>query len=178
MSNASIPVAVAAARAALVSDTRYLATLLALAQRARTRLLCSVFIVDVTPTERGQLPVDDMLRAMADATWRGTDTRLLIGGSRNNIALAEAADAARARALELGLECRWLSGRAVRGSHTKIVVADERVLTGSHNWSPGALVGERQTQDSVLVKSPDLAMVLARRFETQWQRAEATHAAL
>jgi phosphatidylserine/phosphatidylglycerophosphate/cardiolipin synthase-like enzyme len=51
----------------------------------------------------------------------------------------------------------------------KLVVADDHVLTGSHNWSGGAFEG--QVQDSVMVTSPDLAAYLSAVFETQWSAA-------
>ena len=167
---------VSPAKVALVPDSSYYDTILSLASRAAQRLLCSVFIVDITLTADRGLHIDTLLEHLACAAWRGADTRLLIGGSRDNIALAEAADAARARALAHGIPSRWLTSSTVRGSHAKLVVADDTILTGSHNWSPGALSGNRQTQDSVLVDSRDLAALSAMRFEEQWLRAEATHA--
>lgn len=170
--------AVQAARVQLVSDQDYLGAVERLVHGARERVLCSIFIVDLSPAESGRLVVDDLLLALAEARWRGADVRLLVGGTRDNIALAEAADAARARGLALGLPCRWLTSRGVRGSHCKIVLADDRVLTGSHNWSPGALLGETQTQDSVCVQSAALAALVAQRFERQWARAEDRDAAL
>lgn len=166
-----IPRGVGAAQVQLVPDQVYLHVLTSLMQKARNRLLCSVFIVDLTPTDDGRLVVDELLMLMAEAHWRGVDARLLVGGSRDNIALAETADAARARALSLKLPCRWLSSRRVRGSHSKIVVADDNVLTGSHNWSPGALVGDQQTQDSINVHASALARMAVQRFERQWRRA-------
>jgi phosphatidylserine/phosphatidylglycerophosphate/cardiolipin synthase-like enzyme len=173
-----IPLGVSDARVALVADGDYGVTLLALADSAARRLLCSLFIVDVSPTANQRVDVDGFLARLVDAAWRGADTRLLIGGSRDNIALIEAAEAARARARAVGLPCRWLTSRNVRGSHAKIVVADDLVLTGSHNWSAGAVAGTTQTQDSVLVASRELAALQASRFEEQWLRAEDSRAAL
>jgi phosphatidylserine/phosphatidylglycerophosphate/cardiolipin synthase-like enzyme len=162
----------------LVPDDSYLAAVQQLMRSARHRLLCSVFIVDLTPTDGGQFVVDDLLLLMAEASWRGADVRLLVGGSRDNIALAQTADAARARAQSLGLPCLWLSSRPVRGSHCKIVVADDALLTGSHNWSPGALAGAHQIQDSLCVWSPAVAQMAAHRFQRQWARAGGEHVAL
>jgi phosphatidylserine/phosphatidylglycerophosphate/cardiolipin synthase-like enzyme len=173
-----IPFGVSRGQAALVADGAYQKALVGLATQASRRLLCSIFIVDVSPGADRSLPVEEFLAALAEAAWRGVDTRLLIGGSRNNVALIEAAESGRARALSVGISCRWLTSRNVRGSHAKLVIADDGVLTGSHNWSAGAAVGSEQTQDSVLVRSPDLAALLAARFEEQWQRAEEIHAAL
>ncbi len=178
MSGAPIPRGVGPAPVTLLADLGYAQGLLQTLRAARERLWCSVFIVDLTPTDQGRLVVDELLLTLAEAAWRGADARLLVGGSRDNIALAETADAARARALALGLPCRWLSSRAVRGSHCKLVIADDTVLTGSHNWSPGALVGEQQTQDSLCVRSAALASLAAQRFERQWRRAGGGDAAV
>ncbi len=173
-----IALGVAPARVSLVADAAYFETVLSLAGRSAWRLLCSVFIVDITPVPNHEHYIDTILEKMAEAGWRGADTRLLIGGSRDNVALAEVAEAARARALARGISCRWLTSHAVRGSHMKVVIADDAVLTGSHNWSPGAVTGDNQTQDSVLVESRDIASLLAARFEEQWHRAEVPHAAV
>jgi phosphatidylserine/phosphatidylglycerophosphate/cardiolipin synthase-like enzyme len=173
-----IPRGTAGADVHLVPDANYLAAVQQLMRGARHRLLCSVFIVDLTPTDQGRFVVDDLLLLMAEARWRGADVRLLVGGSRDNIALAETADAARSRALALGVPTVWLSSRKVRGSHCKIVVADDALLTGSHNWSPGALVGDLQTQDSLCVHSAAMAQMAVQRFHKQWTRAGGQHVAL
>jgi phosphatidylserine/phosphatidylglycerophosphate/cardiolipin synthase-like enzyme len=176
--SAPVPAATRSAHVALLADGAYEPAMRGLADHAWRRLLCSVFIVDITPEIRQEFRVDELLLRLAAAAWRGVDVRLLIGGARDNIAIAESAAAARERASRLGVAARWLTSHPVRGSHCKLVIADDRVLTGSHNWSPGALSGRSQTQDSVLVDSSDLAALLAARFEDQWQRAEAADAAI
>lgn len=166
---ASIPIGVLGGRATLVPDQTYEPALRALVEGTVRRCLCSVFIVDVSPLRDRTLRVDALLGALAAARWRGVDVRLLIGGSRGNLDIAETADAARARARELDLPCRWATSKPGRGTHVKLVVADDRVLTGSHNWSGGAF--QEQVQDSVLVASPDLAAYLTAVFEAQWSAA-------
>jgi phosphatidylserine/phosphatidylglycerophosphate/cardiolipin synthase-like enzyme len=138
--------------------------------RSSWRCLASIFIVDLSPARSGRLVVDDVLLALQEARFRGVDVRLVIGGSRENIEIAEIADLARARAIQLGLPCRWLTSTKVRGSHSKFLIADHEVLTGSHNWSPGALAAG-QTQDSLWLASSDLASYLASSFRGQWRRA-------
>jgi phosphatidylserine/phosphatidylglycerophosphate/cardiolipin synthase-like enzyme len=155
--------------ARLVSDEAYLPELRALVDNARLTCLCSVFIVDLSPRRSGRLLVDALLGDLASARWRGVDARLLIGGSRDNIEIAETADLARARALSLGVPTRWATSRPVRGTHAKLVLVDDYVLTGSHNWSIGAF--SDQTQDSVLVSSKDLALYLGAEFERAWAGA-------
>lgn len=169
MTTPFIPLAARNARVSLVIDTAYAATVRSLIDEAWSRVLVSMFIVDITPYSDRTLKIDTALVALADATWRGADVRLIIGGARDNTLLVEAADAARLRARELGIQCRWLTSSPRRGSHAKFIIADDRVLTGSHNWSPGAF-GD-QTQDSALVESESFAEALAARFEAQWRSA-------
>ena len=169
-------ITVPSAMVAAVADEKYGPVCRELIRSARRRCLCSIFIVDTWPWRDNDLVIDSLLIELASTAWRGVDVRLLIGGSRSNLRLAEVAAAARARARELGIVCRWLTsvpGR--RGSHVKLVIADDDVLTGSHNWSSGAFDG--QLQDSVHVRSPALAAYLADTFEQQWTRtpAEAAH---
>lgn len=164
------------ARVAAVPDEQYGPVCRNLVRGARYRCLCSVFIVDTWPWRDNDLVIDALLIDLASTAWRGADVRLLLGGSRSNLRLAEVAAAARARARELGISCRWLTSVAGRrGSHVKLVIADDDVLTGSHNWSSGAFDG--QVQDSVHVRSAALAAYLAAMFEEQWTRtpAEAAH---
>jgi phosphatidylserine/phosphatidylglycerophosphate/cardiolipin synthase-like enzyme len=110
--------------------------------------------------------------ALADASWRGVDVRVVVGGSRDNYQIAAIAAAARAVLADAGVPTRWLSARPGRGSHAKLIISDDFVLTGSHNWSPGAFDGS-QVQDSVVVSSPSLAGALHMHvFEPQWLTAE------
>lgn len=162
-------IGVGAAPVALIGDEQYPVALAEIIDGSRLRLLCSIFIVDLAPRRDRDLAVDKVLHSMADAVWRGVDARLLIGGSRTNTELIELADAGRQRALSLGVPCRWLTASRRRGSHSKFVVADDTVLNGSHNWSASAF--DESTQDSVLVRSPDLAAYVASLFEKQWGRA-------
>lgn len=150
-----------------ITDDAYPSTLLSLIRSARCRVLCSVFIVDT----RGAHPVfTSLLDALEERVWAGLDVRVVVGGSRETYAIAESAAQSRAVLLGRGVPCRWLTARpGRRGSHAKLVVADDRVLLGSHNWSPGAFGG--QLQDSVLLDSPALAAHAAAWAVRQWNRA-------
>jgi phosphatidylserine/phosphatidylglycerophosphate/cardiolipin synthase-like enzyme len=151
----------------LVSDNQYPLALLDLLSKAQRRCLASIFIVD---TSGMSAPLDDVIAALEALAWRGLDIRILLGGSRINMPIAETA-AGSARVFEdRRVACRWLTSQPRRGSHTKFVVIDDLVLLGSHNWSSGAFRG--QHQDTVLVKSADLAALLSGFFNEQWQRAE------
>jgi phosphatidylserine/phosphatidylglycerophosphate/cardiolipin synthase-like enzyme len=112
--------------------------------------------------------VGEIIDDLEEAKWRGVDVRVLIGGSRSTFAIAEAAAIAHDHLSARAIPNRWLtSTKGERGSHAKTVVADESVLLGSHNWSPGAF--HNQTQDSIRIVSPSLAEYFAERFERQWR---------
>jgi phosphatidylserine/phosphatidylglycerophosphate/cardiolipin synthase-like enzyme len=160
---------VLAAKVRLVADGAYPAELKSLIARSTRRCLCSLFIIDLSPARDRGLLVSAVMHDLQSAAWRGVDVRVLIGGCRTNVEMAELADAARARAHQLGVPCRWLTSKRNQGSHMKTVIADDRVLTGSHNWSAGAFTN--QTQDSILVESQSLAAYLVTIFEDQWARA-------
>lgn len=162
-------IAVRDARVAAVSDAEYFGAASRIVRSARIRCLLGVFILDPSPGDDAEGRVHRLLEHLRDATWRGVDVRVLIGGSRTNLAIAEASQFGRDACQDLGIDARWLTGRDVRGSHAKMLVADRSVLLGSHNWSSGALTV--QTQDSVEIESSALAGHLARTFELRWKDA-------
>lgn len=165
---AKIPYDVTDAKIRLVPDNQYHQMLRTILDKCTNRFWSSLFIVDLCPWRDKPLLVDSVLMAIRDAVWRGVDARLLIGGSRTNFDIAQLSDAGRARALSLKIPCRWLTSHKTRGSHVKMVIADRLILTGSHNWSNGAMTD--QIQDSLLVESAALASYLSSRFEEQWNR--------
>lgn len=159
------------AKVALVSDRAYPKVLGKLLRRTECRLWASLFILDLDPVRDRRHAVFAMLVEMAAARWRGADVRLVVAGSRDNLAMAESAAVAVAIARQLGIATRWLGVRARRGSHAKFVIGDDEVLLGSHNWSASAFLSS--TQDSLLIRSPALASYLGGLFAAQWQRPQA-----
>jgi phosphatidylserine/phosphatidylglycerophosphate/cardiolipin synthase-like enzyme len=161
---------VADGRVALAADADYYSVAATLLRSAWDRALCSIFIVDGDPDRDRALRVDSLLYELECCAWRGADTRLLVGGSHQNLKIAQTAFTAVRLSRLHDLRARWLTRDASnRGSHIKLVVADDTILAGSHNWSGGAFSGD-QIQDSVVVQSPALAARLASFFESQWSR--------
>lgn len=151
----------------LISDGEYIPWVEHLVHQARRRILVSMFIIDLVP-RCGKSSILKLLSRLQRATWRGIDVRLLVGGSRKTFAIAEASQIAASVCASKGIVCKWLTGeRNVRGSHAKMVIADNHVLVGSHNWSERL---GNETQDSVLIHSKAIASNLAREFEKQWTR--------
>lgn len=167
--SAASRVGVRSARVSLVSDEAYYDVARRVIQSAASCCFASVFIVDLNPHHDPETRVLQLLRDLRDAAWRGAEVKLLIGGSRENLAIAEACHIGRDMASSMGIDCRLLTGQERRGSHAKYVTADDLVLSGSHNWSTSALSG--QIQDSLLVKSPGLASYMRAVFDLQWARS-------
>ena len=149
-----------------VIDGAYFLEALRAISRSQKRCLCSIFIVDHDLDNDEEQFVDQLLLALSAAHWRGVDTRLIIGGSRSNQSIQDTALMAWERAQDLDIDVRLESAGGENNSHTKLVVADDLVIAGSHNWS-SSMSGE-QTQDSVVVESPALAAYLSLYFEEQW----------
>lgn len=152
-----------------VSDGAYASVVVELLRATRRSALCSLFIVDHALARDPMLRVDGVLVELAAARWRGVDARLLIGGSRTNHMIGRATLLAHARARELGIPCRLAAAGKAENTHAKLVVADDWVLTGSHNWAAG-IFGD-QTQDSVLLRGAALAASLGEYFERSWDAA-------
>ena len=169
--SARAPIGVTGAGVSLVSDASYYGTVRYLIEQATACCLVSVFIVDLNAHHDPDLKILQVLRALQDAAWRGVEVKLLIGGSAENLAIGEACRIALDAAAGLGLDCRLLTSDPRRGSHSKLVTVDDRVLSGSHNWSLSAFSG--QIQDSLLITSPALASYMRAIFFQQWVRADA-----
>jgi phosphatidylserine/phosphatidylglycerophosphate/cardiolipin synthase-like enzyme len=165
------PVGVLATRVAGVPDDQYHPAVRHVVEASRSCLYASVFIVDTNAHDDPDARILELLRLLKETAWRGVDVRLLIGSSQRNIAIGEACHVAWALATELGVSCRIIASGGNPGSHLKVVLNEGAVLTGSHNWSLGAMTG-KQVQDSVLVHSPALSSYLRESFLVQWRLAE------
>jgi len=98
------------AQAALVSDRDYEKIVKSMIGRARRRVWASLFMIDLA-TPDPKLRVLGAMHELAAAQWRGVDVRLLIGGSRDNLQMAESSAASLAVARQLNLASRWVTAR-------------------------------------------------------------------
>lgn len=151
----------------LVVDDLYRDVLRREIQSAVRRCLVTMFIIDLKSHCITNCVVE-VIDDLEEAKWRGVDVRVLIGGSRSTFAIAEAAAIAQDHLSSRAIPNRWMtSTKGERGSHAKMVVIDETVLLGSHNWSPGAFYSD--TQDSIRIVSKSLAEYFAVEFERGWR---------
>lgn len=149
----------------MVHDQEYPDVLSGMIARAKYRVWASLFIVDINPQGDPGLRVLNIFHELSAARWRGVDVRLVISGSRDNLAIAEATASAVLLAEQFKIPTTWLAAVPRRGSHSKFVIADDEVLLGSQNWSPSAFLAS--TQDSVWSESAALAAYLGGIFAEQ-----------
>ena len=101
-----------------------------------------------------------LVRALKQAQSRGVQLRLVLDVSH------------RKDDLPVG-QIRWLGGKAPRGRgamHNKFSLFDqERVVTGSYNWTPGA--EHMNYENALLTDDPETVSAYAKEFERLWSRA-------
>ncbi len=156
-------------KAGLVYDEQYKEVLGWLTMHATKRIFASVFIVDILPAddEDTSNAVINMLLNLRRASQRGVDVRLIIGGSSENLSIQDVTEAAMVHCRRLHIPCQLMAAVSSTSSHKKLVVVDDYVLVGSHNWSSKAFACE--TQDSVLIADPRLAAFLADELAVEWR---------
>lgn len=134
---------------------------------AQSRVWACIFLVDPRPSSDPDLRVRRLLKALADAAYRGLDVRLLVPWSATP-PIAIANRTAIAYAHTLGVPARLASERAHEGSHSKyLVIDDDCSVIGSHNWT-GRAFG-LDAEDSLCLWSRDLAAELTDLFDTAWR---------
>ena len=153
--------------AILLKDGQYVDAAVQAMQAARIRLHCSMFLVEGSDSSGH---VTRLLDSAADAHWRGVETRVVLAEEREVLDMVLMSVGARAVLDSLGVPTRWLTAAPVRGSHAKILVADDTSIVGSHNWTEGAMSGD-QRQESLMLDSSGIATQLSAVVLAQWRRA-------
>jgi phosphatidylserine/phosphatidylglycerophosphate/cardiolipin synthase-like enzyme len=172
-----INVGVNNSKASLVAGDQYQQIIQSLCMRANRRIYVSMFLIELIPMDAdsdasSQTPhtILELMETLKDACLRGIDVRVLIGGAENNAYLQDEAEAALTHCQRIKIPCRLVSLHSNKSCHKKVVVVDDMVVTGSHNWSHGAFTG--QIQHSVFIEDPRLASYFASGIAKQWRTLE------
>lgn len=150
-------------------DEQYVAFLRSAIAEARTRVLVQQFVVDIRPDEDTHREVRYVLHALAEATHRGLDVRVLMpslvveqppGFNMNETAFRF-------------LSRRKVPTRILAGSlgqtHAKAVALDDELLiAGSHNWTPTAFRINSET--SIAIRSEESVRQFAECYNVLWQQ--------
>lgn len=140
------------ASARYLSDDEYLPVLLHLIQNAHQSILASMYVIG--KPQKDQPHLDRLMAALAIAARRGVYVHLLLHTPQsetvtmNQIHL-DWTEKLRAQGMDVRLHIPSIS------LHEKFVVVDlAQVLVGSHNWSEGALSGQKVLEADVLLVLP------------------------
>ncbi len=133
-------------------DDQYYPALLKLIQEARQSVLIAMFVF--TPPKDKEPLKDRLVKTLVEAAQQGVYVRLVLdlsAGEGDSLAQAheEWAEVLRKQGVDVRLSIPTVS------LHAKLVVVDlANVLIGSHNWTEGALSGERIYESTVLLTLP------------------------
>jgi phosphatidylserine/phosphatidylglycerophosphate/cardiolipin synthase-like enzyme len=140
------------ASARYLADDEYLPVLLDLIRGAHQSVLASMYVIGAP--QKDQPNLDQLTAALTQAARRGVYVHLLLHTPQsetvtmNQIHL-DWAEKLRAQGMDVRLHIPSIS------LHEKIVVVDlAQVLVGSHNWSEGALSGQKVLEADVLLVLP------------------------
>lgn len=145
--------------------------LIAELRSARLRLWASIFIVDVNRATDPDLLVRTLLKEVAAANARGLDVRMVIGDSKQALGIRHRNRVARAFLRNRGVEVRRYAAARPLSTHNKFVVLDDdQIVLGSHNWTHRAF--RESEEDSVAVVSTELNARLREEFLWAWTQSE------
>jgi phosphatidylserine/phosphatidylglycerophosphate/cardiolipin synthase-like enzyme len=161
-----LPIGAQGVKVSLVPDDEYRRIAKLLCSRARHRIYASIFIIDIGPKGLEPSIVIELLKEISDANRRGVKVKVAIGGSSDNIRIQQTGEAAYFYCKQLHIPCKVIARKPNRSSHKKVIVIDDYVLLGSHNWSTGAFSGE--IQDSILIADARIARFLVKQLEHEW----------
>jgi phosphatidylserine/phosphatidylglycerophosphate/cardiolipin synthase-like enzyme len=151
-----------------LSDCDYAAFCHEAIREAQERILVQQFLINASPSDDKLLLVRRVLLALADANRMGVDVRVILpqierdesGWDLNEVSARF-------------LKARGVSVRSFRRTdvqlHQKIIVADDLIIAGSHNWTPGAFSSNSEL--SVAVSSEDVSSYYSSEFERWWASA-------
>ena len=139
-------------------------------RNALKRVWVAQFLVNPYPFYDPAMAVIGMLKELAGCQRRNVDVRLILDKVRGSRNMHNANQLSYLAARKLGIPCHYYSGQR-SSMHSKYVVIDDDLLVlGSHNFTDGALA--QHAESSVGLFSADLADSLAEDFHRNWSEAE------
>jgi phosphatidylserine/phosphatidylglycerophosphate/cardiolipin synthase-like enzyme len=163
-----IPAGLKKADVSLVADGNYYSVISNLLKDYRQLIWISMFIIDLNTANKNFLKVHQLLLDLKNADWEGSNVKVLVSGSKDNIEIASTSLTTFEYIKALKIPCKTCMTVDKQPNHSKIMIIDDMVLLGSHNWSPGAF--SNQHQDSVLIKSKEFSSYCKLLFLYQWTK--------
>jgi phosphatidylserine/phosphatidylglycerophosphate/cardiolipin synthase-like enzyme len=155
----------------LLRDGEFASSLRRVLLGARVSICATQFVTDLRSHKDRDREVLLLGHAFAQARWRGVSTRVIlpvyplpgidVDGNYPFSAFLHHRGVAVRRAPQ---------SRALKSPHAKMVIVDDEwVIVGSHNWTPTSFQDNREL--SIVVRSRDVAEQCSLVFERHWTTA-------
>ena len=163
MSYAFYPVS----RAEVLHDQQYYHYLLNKIHTAKKSVDAAIFIINTRGGDDTKRLVRKLLKELFYAKWRGIDIRIIVGHSLKTVSI-DYQDRISFRYLSKnGIPVKFSNPPDDYSLHSKyVIIDDDLVITGSHNWSPNAFSVSKE--DSITIYSSDVAIKFKTEFEDLW----------
>ncbi len=150
-----------------LSNDDYYYYLMGKINNAKYRVYASIFIINSLISKDVELKVRDLIKNLAYAKWRNVDVRIIFGNSKN--CEIKTANETTARYMHsLGISVKQYESLFRSSLHSKyVIIDDELIILGSHNWSNGAFA--KNLEDSVAIYSKELNTILNDEFHKLWK---------
>lgn len=153
----------------LLRDSEYSSYVREALQAARVSIRATQFVTDVRTQKDRDREVLLLGHAFAEARWRGVSTRVILPALPIGALDVDGNHPFAAFLHNRGVVVRRYV-RMPKSLHTKmIIVDDELLIVGSHNWTATSFNSNREL--SIAVRSRDVAESCARVFEEYWSVA-------
>ena len=137
---------------------------------AKKVIRSSLFAIDIRPESDLNGDVVSILRSLSLCSRRGISTSVILDSAR-----AGTLSVMINRPPELYLSLRgvpvrfWDSRNEKRTQHSKIVVIDDYVFIGNHNWTHNSFNNNEEA--SVLLKGSAISTLALETFDEQWRNS-------
>ena len=147
----------------------YMSTAIA---KANKRVWVSQFSVNIKYMEDDRMLVRQLLKLIKKVYGNGIDIKILVGTKSTSVDLVNLANKISGTFLtKMKVPCRHFFDFKKDSSHSKFVVIDDEIIVlGSHNWSPRAF--SKGIDDSIAIHSKEINKELSSIFIANWNKSQ------
>ncbi|MFX1481496.1 MAG: phosphatidylserine/phosphatidylglycerophosphate/cardiolipin synthase family protein [Promethearchaeota archaeon] len=153
-----------------LSEEIYYPYLLGKCSVAKKNIWIGMFIISPMVSHDKERKILKLLRLLIESSWNNIDVRVIIGTSiSKDIQIAN--EVAMQYIDKFNVPIRRYKGDRRGSFHSKYIIIDnELVILGSHNWTPFAI--SNNIEDSVAIYSSEINQIMKTEFISLWERGE------
>jgi phosphatidylserine/phosphatidylglycerophosphate/cardiolipin synthase-like enzyme len=139
-------------------------------KKAKYRIYATSFIINSLIKNDVELKIRNLIKVLAYAKWQNVDVKIMFGNSQNST-ISTANETTAHYMKELGLSVKRYESSYRKSLHSKyVIIDDDLIMIGSHNWSEGAF--SKHNEYSIAVYSKELNTILNDEFHKLWNNAK------